>query len=300
MKSFIQFITESNQPFDINQFIGSVIRGEKIGNKVSGPSPKQLEHNEGNLAQFAAAAQIISDRLHDSGHSNLNPEHHEQIRKHLFDTLHAHFHPVTGQHRKNDFKFTINTPDRAPRWSVTVSNPNRTDKSSSGTKRDDIVVKSLHSDKPHEEYIDVKTDRANLADRTVRGSFGGRATHEDPRTSRFLRATGMLVTPGETKRPEVSSELKSAILRRAERARREKGTTGFALVDFNKDAPHNSKIAFYKTSGDKSDKTLSGIKDLDTELQIRTATQRKSGGMSQRIQLQLLPGAIKKLLSKKQ
>ena len=300
MLSFIQFITESNQPFDINQFIGSVISGSKIGNKVSGPSPKQLDHNEGNLAQFAATAQIISDRLHDSGHTSLNPEHHEQVRKHVFDTLHAHFHPVTGQHRKNDFEFTVKTPEGTPRWSITVGNPNRTDKSSTGVKRDDIVIKSLHSDKPHEEYIDVKTDRANLADRTVRGIFGGRASHEDPRTSRFLRATGMLVTPGETKRPDVSSELKRAIIKRAERAKKSKGTTGFALVDLDVNAPHNSKIGFYKTSGGKTDKTLSGIEDLDSELQIRSGKPTKSGKISQRVQLQLLPGAIKKLLSKKQ
>jgi hypothetical protein len=300
MLSFIQFITESNQPFDINQFIGSVISGSKIGNKVSGPSPKQLDHNEGNLAQFAATAQIISDRLHDSGHTSLNPEHHEQVRKHIFDTLHAHFHPVTGQHRKNDFEFTVKTPEGTPRWSIAVGNPNRTDKSSTGVKRDDIIIKSLHSDKPHEEYIDVKTDRANLADRTVRGIFGGRASHEDPRTSKFLRAIGMLVTPGETKRPAVTSELKRAIIKRAERAKKSKGTTGFALVDLDANAPHNSKIGFYKTSGGKTDKTLSGIEDLDSELQIRSGKPTKSGKISQRVQLQLLPGAIKKLLSKKQ
>jgi hypothetical protein len=186
MLSFIQFITESNQPFDINQFIGSAISGSKIGNKISGPSNKESEHKKGSLAQFAAAAQIISDRLHDSEHSSLNPEHHEQVKKHVFDTLHAHFHPVTGQHRTNDFEFTVKTPEGTPRWSVTVGNPNRTDRSSAGIKRDDIFIKSLHSDKPYEEYIDVKTDRANLADRTVRGIFGGRASHKDPRTSRFF------------------------------------------------------------------------------------------------------------------
>jgi len=300
MLSFIQFITEFNQPFDINRFIGSAISGSKIGNKISGPSTKESEHKKGSLAQFAAAAQIISDRLHDSEHSSLNPEHHEQVRKHVFDTLHAHFHPVTGQHRTNDFEFTVKTPEGTPRWSVTVGNPNRTDRSSAGIKRDDIFIKSLHSDKPYEEYIDVKTDRANLADRTVRGIFGGRASHKDPRTSRFLQATGMLVTPGETKRLDASSQLKRAIIRRFERAKKSKGTTSFALVDFDTDAPHKSKIGFYKTSGGKTDKALSDVEGLDTELQIRSGRPTKRGNISQRIQLQLLPGAVKKLLSKKQ
>ena len=298
MNSFIQFMTESNNPFDINQFMGSVVSGTKIGNKVSGSSPKETEHKEGSLGQFAATAQIISDRLYDSGHTTLNPEQHEQIRKHVFDTLHAHFHPVTGQHRKNDFEFTIKTPEGNPRWSVTVSNPNRADKGPIGVKRDDIVIKSLDTNKPHEEYIDVKTDRANLADRTVSGIFGGRAVHKDPRTSRFLQAIGMLVTPGGTKRVEASPELKRAILRRAERAKKSKGTTAFALVDINTTAPHNSKIGFYKTSGDKQDKALSDIADLDSELLIRSGNPTKSGKISQRVQLQLLRGSVKEVLSK--
>jgi len=298
MFSYKKYITETNSSFNIQQFVSTHLSGTRTGSTTSAGSTKKLQHDEGAMAQFAAMAHTVSKLIQDSGHADIDDAAHEQIRKHVYDTLHAHFHPVTGQYRKNDFEFTVKTPQGTPRWSVKVGNPYRTDKALAGVNRDDIMIKSLDPDRPHEEYIDVKTDRANLADRTVSGTIGGRATHKDVPTSRFLSATGVLVTPGETRRATVGSTLKSMAIRRSERAKVKKGTTAFALVDIDPRTPHNSRIGFYKTSGDKQEKRLSNIGELETEAIVRSSKPKKSGKqVSQRLQLQLMPGAVRKVLS---
>jgi len=293
-----KYIKETTSPFNVHQFVSSHLTGSRTGNTTTTGSTKKLQHDEGAMAQFAAMAHTISKLVQNSGHADIDDTAHEQIRKHVYDTLDAHFHPVTGQYRKNDFEFTIKTPQGTPRWSVKVGNPYRTDKALAGVKRDDIMIKSLDPNEPHEEYIDVKTDRANLADRTVSGTVGGAATHKDVPTSRFLRATKTVITPGDTRRASVGSALKNMVVRMSERAKVKKGTTAFALVDVDPQSPHNSKIGFYKTSGNKQEKRLSNIGNLETEAIVRSNKPKKSGNqVSQRLQLQLSPGAVRKALS---
>ena len=246
------------------------------------------EENEGNLKQFKAAAHWLAGLHTNSGHEK---SHEKGIEDSAFEMLKNHFHP-NSHHRKHDLTFTIHDKDNNPVWNLQTGNP------SANTKKgvNDIVVSSLTgSHKPI--VIDVKSDRANIFDKTLRGSGEGQefdvSQHKDTlvrRVGGLLKRLGKLPKmfsikkddPTVPSRPEelrtTNTKGRNFFARLADIHARRNGTTVHTVIG------SEGRIGHFSTGSGEGHRSFS---DHITDVQGIARTPRTlRRGVSQRIQAQ--------------
>lgn len=246
------------------------------------------EENEGHLKQFKAAAHWLAGLHTQGGHEK---SHEKGIEDSAFEMLKNHFHP-NSHHKKHDVTFTVHDKNNNPVWKLQTGNP------SANVKKgvNDVVITSLTgSHKPI--VIDVKSDRANIFDKTLRGSGEGQefdvSQHKDTlvrRVGRLLGRLGKLPKmfnrskddPTTSSRPEElrtsNTEGRNLFARLADVAARRKGTTVHTVVG------SDGQIGHFSTGSGEGHRSFS---DYITDVQGIARTPRTlRRGVSQRIQAQ--------------
>lgn len=240
------------------------------------------EENEGFLKQFKAAAHWLAGLHTYSGHDK---SQEKGIQDSAFDMLKNHFHP-NSQHKKQDLTFTVHDEKNIPTWKLQTGNP------SANVKKgvNDVVITNLTgSHKPI--VVDVKSDRSNIFDKTLRGSGEGQefdvSQHKDTlvrRVGGLLKRLGKLpkMFSSAISRPEelttTNAEGKNLFARLADMAARRKGTTVHTVIGAD------DQIGHFSTGSGEGHKTFS---DSITDVQgIARTPKSLRKGKSQRIQAQ--------------